>query len=238
MWSKIARYETREEDPEREHLKQTWSIELPLYNLIHETVNKITEVMSSIEIWTTDGLRKVDYPSEAIWEVVVNAIIHRDYSIADEVTIFLFDNRIEVKSPGKLPGYVTTENILDVRLSRNPKIVRTLNRYKNAPNKDLGEGLNTAFQRMKDWKLKPPEIKIENNYVIVTLPHVPLANPSQLILEFLENYSEITNKQAREITGIRSENTVKSEFYKLRDSGLIEMIPERKGAASAWRLKE
>lgn len=232
---KIVRYETKEDEPERDHLKDTITMEGSLYDLIHRTVNKITEIMSSISIWTIDGLKTMKYPPEAIWEVVVNAFIHRDYSISDDISIFLFDDRIEIKSPGKLPGNVTVDNILDSRLSRNPKIVRTLSRYKNPPNKDLGEGLNTTFQKMLDWKLKKPIIEERNNYVIVTLPHVPLAKPSELILEFLTRNSEITNKQAREITGIRSENSMKNEFYKLRDGGMIEMVPGKKGPLSAWR---
>jgi ATP-dependent DNA helicase RecG len=52
----------------------------------------------------------------------------------------------------------------------------------------------------------------------------------------LKSSPNITNRQAREITGIKSENSMKSEFYKLRDEGLLEMIPELKGAAAAWRL--
>ncbi|MBN1574303.1 MAG: putative DNA binding domain-containing protein [Deltaproteobacteria bacterium] len=235
---KVIRYETREDDPEREHLSEQITLDGPLYHLIRKTVDKITELMSAIKIWTTDGLKNVEYPPEAIWEIVVNALIHRDYSISDDVYIFLYDNRIEVVSPGKLPGYVTIENILDVRYSRNNKIVRTLNRYKNAPNKDIGEGLNTAFQKMKDWKLEEPIIIEENNYVKVILPHTPLASPAESILEFLKKNPQITNKQARDITGIKSENTVKNEFYKLRDEDLIERVPGLGGAKSAWRLIE
>lgn len=233
---KIARYETREDDPEREHLAGQMTIEGPLYPLISQSIQKIQEVMSSVQIWTPDGLKYASYPPEAIWEVVVNAVIHRDYSISDDVQILIFDNRIEVVSPGRLPGYVTTENILDARYSRNPKIVRTLNRYKNPPNKDLGEGINTTFQKMKEWGLREPIITEEKNYVKVTLPHTPLAAPSEAILKFLELNSQITNRQARDVTGIRSENLVKIEFYKLRDEGLLEMIPELKGPKSAWRL--
>ncbi len=54
-------------------------------------------------------------------------------------------------------------------------------------------------------------------------------------MTFLEGHAQITNKQARDITGIRSENLVKREFYKLRDAGMIEQIPELKGPKSAWR---
>ena len=196
----------------------------------------VTEVMSNISIWTTGGLKTMEYPREAIWEIITNAIIHRDYSISDDVQIHIYDNRIEIISPGKLPGYVTVENILESRFARNSKIVRTLSKYKDAPNKDIGEGLNTAFEKMKEWKLQSPKIEEKDNYVVVTIPHIPLARPSELILSFLSYHEQITNKQAREITGIKSENSMKMEFYKLRDEGLLERIPGLEGPASAWRL--
>lgn len=232
---KITRYETREEDPERDHLAEQITLEGSLNNLIIDTVKSVTDLMSRVTVWTSDGYQYVRYPPEAIWETIVNALIHRDYSIADDVQIYIFDNRIEVRSPGKLPGYVTLENILDARFSRNPKIVRTLNRYKDAPNKDLGEGLNTTFQKMKEFGLKDPLIFEDGNYLVVQLPHTPLASPGDSILKFLEKNETITNKQAREITGIKSENSVKAEFYKLRDRGLLEQVPELKGPKSAWR---
>lgn len=235
---KVARYETKEDDPEREHLKSTLSLEGPLYPLIHNTVKTVTEVMSSVSVWTLNGLRTLQYPPEAIWEIVVNAIIHRDYSISDDVQVLIFDNRIEVISPGRLPGYVRVDNILDARYSRNSRIVRNLARYPNPPNKDLGEGLNTAFQKMKEWRLRQPEISEDGNYVRVVIPHIPLAAPTEAILEFLKSNNTITNRQAREVTGIRSENLVKIEFYKLRDEGLLEMVPGLKGPAAAWRLKQ
>lgn len=235
---KITRYETKEEDPEREHLAGQATIEGPTYRLIHDSVEAIRVAMSSINIWTANGLKQMEYPHEAIWEILVNAVIHRDYSISDDVQVLIYNNRIEVLSPGRLPGYVTVDNILEARFSRNPKIVRTLNRYKDAPNKDLGEGLNTAFQKMQEWGLKNPEVEEERGYVRVTLPHTPLAKATELILNFLTKHDSITNRQARDITGIKSENLVKIEFYKLRDELLLERIPGLEGPKSAWRLTE
>lgn len=233
---KITRYETKEDDPEREHLSTQRTIEGPLNRLIHASVNEVQAIMESVTIWTSAGLKKAEYPPESIWEILVNAVIHRDYSISDDIQVLIFDNRIEVLSPGRLPGYVTVENILDARYSRNPKLVRTLNRYKKPPNRDMGEGLNTAFQKMKEWGLKAPEIVEHNGYVRVTLPHTPLAKPTEAILKFLANQPQITNKQARDLTGIKSENLVKVEFYKLREEGFLEQIPELKGPKAAWRL--
>lgn len=234
---KIARYVTREDEPERDYLKETFSVEGPLYNLLHETVEKVKTIMSSISVWTTSGLKPVDYPPETIWEILVNAVIHRDYSISDNTQVFIFDNRIEIISPGKFPAFITKENILEARFSRNPRIVRTLNRYKDAPNRDMGEGLNTAFQKMRDFNLQAPQIFEQENTVRVIIPHTPLASPEDAILEFLRNNHMIKNAQARDLTGIRSENEVKRVFYKLRDQGLIERVPDLLGSAAAWKLR-
>ena len=233
---KIARYETREDEPERDHLADQVTLEGPSYQLIHQSIETITSMMSAVKVWTPNGLKSLEYPPEAIWEVLTNAIIHRDYSISDDIQVLIFDNRIEVQSPGKLPGYVNLENILDSRFSRNPKLVRTLNRYRNPPNKDLGEGLNTTFQKMKEFGLKRPEIVEAHNYLKVTLPHSPLAAPTDAIMNFLSSQDQVSNRQAREITGIKSENLVKIEFYKLRDEALIERVPGLAGPKSAWRL--
>lgn len=168
---KITRYDTNEQIPKREHLKQQISIEGSLYQQIHKAIDCITEIMSSVSIYTARGLQKVAYPPETIWEILVNTVIHRDYSISDDIQVLIYNNRIEIISPGKLPVYVTIDNILDARFSRNTRIVRTLNRYKNPPNKDMGEGLNTALQKMQEWKLAKPQIKEIGNYVHVIIAH-------------------------------------------------------------------
>jgi ATP-dependent DNA helicase RecG len=89
---------------------------------------------------------------------------------------------------------------------------------------------------MKEFGLKSPNITEEGNYVKVVPPHLPLAAPTVAIMNFLESHDQITNRQARDITGIKSENLVKREFYKLRDEGHIERVPELAGSNSAWRL--
>jgi ATP-dependent DNA helicase RecG len=98
----------------------------------------------------------------------------------------------------------------------------------------MGEGLNTAFQKMKDWKLKPPSIQESSNAVVVTIPHAPLAKPEELVMEFIHKHGTITNKQGRELTGSKSENQMKKVFYALRDAEKIVMIP--KGNKTEWKL--
>lgn len=67
-------------------------------------------------------MESITYPHETLHEIITNAVLHRDYSIVADVQIRIFDNRVEVESPGKLPGHVTKENILDTQSARNPTV--------------------------------------------------------------------------------------------------------------------
>lgn len=147
----------------------------------------------------------------------------------------MFDNRVEVESRGRLPGHVTTENILDTQSARNPALVRLINKFPNPPNKDLGEGLDTAFRAMETLRLKSPVIIEKDISVLVLIRHEPLGSPEELVMRYMDGHVEITNTLVREITEIKSENSMKNVFSRLKARNMLEPIPERRGSASAWR---
>ncbi|HEY4589012.1 MAG TPA: ATP-dependent DNA helicase RecG, partial [Thermoanaerobaculia bacterium] len=132
-------------------------------------------------------------------------------------------------------GHVTTENIFTEQFARNGTIVRLINKFPNPPNKDVGEGLITAFLAMRALRLRDPIIRENGASVTVEIRHERLASPEEAILAYLDQNPEINNAIARQITGITSENKVKDVFYRLRDAGKLERVPGRKGSASAWR---
>jgi ATP-dependent DNA helicase RecG len=234
---KVARYETKELTPDREHLVGTpLTIEGPSRLQIDGAIAAVTKMIEDVSIMATDGtLQPARYPPEALKEVIVNAVIHRDYNISDDILVWVFDNRIEVRSPGVLPGHMTRENILNERFARNPTIVRLLNKFPDAPNKDIGEGLNTVFAKMKEAKLTEPTLEIDGSTFVVTLGHTPLARPEEIVMEYLAAHAEIKNNTGRELCGISSENTMKEVFYGLANAGKIERVPGKSGSASTWR---
>ena len=233
---KIMRYRTKDDDIGREFLEGTpLTVEGDAYNLIYNAVSATKQIIEGIKKLGEEGLEPIEYPEDALHEVITNAILHRDYSIVADVQIRVFDNRIEIENPGKLPGHVTTANILDTQSARNPALVRLINKFPNPPNKDVGEGLNTAFRAMEALRLKPPVIREKDSSVLVVIRHEPLGSPEELVMKFMENNAEITNTIARDITGIKSENTMKNVFLRLKARNMLEPIPERKGPASAWR---
>lgn len=233
---KIMRYRTKEDDIGREFLDSTpMTIEGDAYNLIYRTVGATKDIVEGIQKLGESGLESVRYPDETLHEIVTNAVLHRDYSIVADTQIRVFDNRIEVESPGKLPGHVTVANILEAQSARNPSLVRLINKFPDPPNKDVGEGLNTAFRAMELLRLKSPVIMERENSVLVVIRHESLGSPEEIVMSYLVSHDEITNSIARDLTGIKSENTMKNVFLRLKARRLIEPIPERKGPASAWR---
>lgn len=221
---KVYRYQTREEGERSRLAYDPITIEGNAYNLIRDALEETVRQIENIHIMTEAGLSKTRYPREALHEIITNAVLHRDYSVPDDVHIRIFDNRVEVQSPGLLPAHITPENILEERFSRNGVLVRLINKFPDAPNKDVGEGLNTAFEAMKTMRLVSPVIDQVGMNVVVILRHETLGTPESLIMEYLEKNEWIANKQAREVTNIGSENTIKHVLRKMVDAKLIEVV--------------
>ena len=169
-------------------------------------------------------------------EIITNAVLHRDYSILTDIQIRIFTNRIEVESPGRLPGHITTYNILKEQYSRNAKIVRLISKFPSPPNKDAGEGLNTAFDAMTKMHLQRPQIVEKDNGVLVIVKHERLADAETIILDFLQTHPSISNSEARELTGISDANKMKRVFYRLKAKKHLERVPGKESTASQWRL--
>lgn len=235
---KIYRYKTKEAEGFRDVLAEDpKTIEGCINDQIRAAVAKTIEITESIPKMGSTGFEKIQYPKETLHEIITNAIIHRDYSIADDVHIRIFDNRIEIQSPGRLPAHVTVKRILQERFARNGAIVRLLNKFPDPPNKDVGEGLNTAFAKMHELGLKDPEIEEKDTDVLVVIRHEPLASPEEAIMKYLETHEKIKNKAAREITNVKMDYQMKSIFGRMEEAGLIEQVPGTRTSNTAYRKK-
>ncbi|MGJ5633141.1 ATP-binding protein [Nostoc sp. CALU 1950] len=180
------------------------------------------------------GLEKINYPTETLHEIITNAVLHRDYSIADDIHIRIFDNRIEVESPGRLPGHITIKNILEERCSRNGRLGRLINKFPDPPNKDIGEGLNTAFRAMNMLGFKHPKIEQKSNSLIVYILHERLASSEEIILEYLKNNEEINVFFIKRLCHFKSNYDYQKTVKGLIKRGLISPVPNAKGKKSAY----
>jgi ATP-dependent DNA helicase RecG len=235
---KVYRYKTQEETGFRDVLSFIpITVEGCLYDQIKKAVEVTVAEVEKISRVGTTGLEKINYPPETLHEIITNAVIHRDYSIADDVHVRIFDNRIEVQSPGRLPAHVTPKNILDERFARNGAIVRLLNKFPNPPNRDVGEGLNTAFDKMRELGLRDPVIEERDSDLLVTILHEQLASKEETILKYLEANATITNKKARAITFVKDADQMKRDLQKMVEKGLIEPVPGTRAGGFAYQKK-
>lgn len=101
-------------------------------NIIRDSREFINTQLRDFQYLDKDGKFKSmpEYPEFAWFEGIVNALTHRNYSIRGEhIKVLIFDDRLEIISPGLLPNIVTIENILHQRYSRNPRIARVLSEF-------------------------------------------------------------------------------------------------------------
>jgi ATP-dependent DNA helicase RecG len=236
---KVYRYQTQEETGFRDVLSFIpITVEGCLYMQIKDAVETTVAQIEKIRSMGDTGLGNIKYPPETLHEIITNAVIHRDYSIADDVHVRIFDNRIEVQSPGRLPAHVTPKNILDERFARNGALVRLLNKFPDPPNRDVGEGLNTAFDKMRELGLRDPIVEERDSDLLVTILHEALASKEETIMAYLEANGTIRNKKAREITFVKDGDQMKRILQRMAEKNLIDQVPGTKAGGFTYRKKQ
>jgi ATP-dependent DNA helicase RecG len=223
---KVYRLRTTEAEYKREQLEEMpVTINGDVENVIERTINQVAKYIDGASFQDAGKIVKLNYPSEALKEILVNAVIHRDYSLNDDIHVRIFDNRVEVQSPGKLPGYMSIYNLYDERFSRNPNVVRMLHNLPNPVNHDIGEGLDTAKNELKKAGLVDPFFEEKENAFLVTIKHQKLASVEDVILQYFQENpgSSISNKLVRQLSGEDDMQKVKLALQKLRTNGVIKL---------------
>lgn len=178
------------------------------------------------------------YPVEAVREVIVNAVCHRDYSITGQrIEVRLFDDRLEVMSPGGLPGHMTLDNILDEHYSRNPRLVRGL--YYWGYIEELGQGIDIIYEAMRREHHPEPEFRDTGRAFTVILRNAVddleaefegFLNPRQIrALHFLQRHDRITNRQYQQLCPEVSTETLRLDLRDMVEKGLLLKVGDKRG---------
>ena len=216
------------------------------------------------ETFLVDNLRKgvqlgdkmarteqTEYPLKAVRELVVNAVAHRDYSIqGDGIRLYLFSDRLEITSPGGLPGPVTIDNIVDERFSRNSAIVQVLSDMGFIER--LGYGVDRVIALMHEEHLPEPVFAETAGGFRVTLQNKPVEDEEsgepelfggifrgqhinrrqEFALDFIVNRknARITNKDFQELCPDVHSETLRRDFADLVSRGILIKMGEKRGS--------
>ena len=169
-----------------------------------------------------------EYPEPVLREAIVNALAHRDYGLAGAtVDITVWDDRIEVRSPGPLPGHITLDNMRTEHYSRNPRIMRVMKTMRLV--EEYGDGIDRMYREMEARLMEPPVFEATASSVTVTLRNRMLVDiEDQVWLNQLES-DDVTSDERRAIVAARRAGSVTP-----RD--LRAMLPDIDVAALLARL--
>lgn len=152
---------------------------LDKHEFLGSLVEQISDVINYINLQNHtkiningDPQRKetFDYPKIAIREAIVNAFAHRDYLLHSTIKIEIFDNRIEILSPGGIADGLTLEEIESgMTAVRNPQLVHILDKLGYIEN--YGTGIRRMFEAYREYD-KNPIFKVHPNSFTVILPNV------------------------------------------------------------------
>ncbi|MFV0642963.1 MAG: ATP-binding protein [Sphingomonadaceae bacterium] len=185
-----------------------------------------------------------EYPIPVVREAIVNAIAHRDYSIRGEgIRLLLFADRLEIYSPGRLPGHVTLENLKDERYSRNETLVAVLSDLGYIER--LGYGIDRMIATMQTAGLPAPRFEETAAGFKVTLysagDMLPGNTPEtrdlplgflnvrqEEAIDFLHQNGRITNSDYQNLCPDVSAETIRRDLADLVEKNLLIRIGSKR----------
>lgn len=191
--------------------------------------------------------QKWQYPLEAIREIVINMIVHRDYRSASDSIVKIFNDRIEFYNPGRLPESITVDNLLR-------------NNYKSTPRNKLiadfcksigliekyGSGIRRIIELFAEASLPCPEFQNVSEGFMVTVfsdnkekfgekVGEKITVNQQFIIKLMRNDPFITAHLLAEKIGI-SKRKIETNIKKLKETGLVYRIGTAKGGY--WKVPD
>jgi ATP-dependent DNA helicase RecG len=171
-----------------------------------------------------------EYPYEGIREAVVNAVVHRDYSRSGEtVRVFMFPDRVEVRSPGGLLPGITLDDLVAMRVTSNPRNQVLAGFLRDIPGymERVGSGIRFMIQEMRELGLPDPEFSEHFDFMVVfrnglasAEQVVDLNERQQIALRIIREKGSISTGEYGAATGA-SERTALRELREMVDRGII-----------------
>jgi ATP-dependent DNA helicase RecG len=204
----------------------------------------VSNMKRGVRLVSLEREEQVEYPTKAVREAIVNAVAHRDYSIrGDEIRVFMFSDRIEFYSPGRLPGHVTVDNIVEERFSRNEVIVQVLADMGFIEH--LGYGIDRMIKLMRDYGLPAPRFQETAGGFRVILyghgegvseekidrgrwAHLDLNERQEKALAYLLEKERITNREYQELCPEVSPETIRRDLADLVNKNVLLQIGRKR----------
>jgi ATP-dependent DNA helicase RecG len=222
-------------------------IEGPIPVMLQEAERVVFEVIPTRKALTSSGrFEHVGMIPRDVWlEGMVNAVVHRSYSsMGDHIRVEIFDDRVEIESPGRFPGLVDPKEPTGInRFARNPRIARVCADLQFG--QELGEGIRRMFAEMQLAGLADPVYRQTSGSVRLVLMatlvdrHLEDRLPpgARQLMRLVREKGRLGTGDLVELTK-QSRPSVLKQLESLQESGLVERVGNSRNDPRAyWRLK-
>lgn len=212
--------------------KEPKTIRGPLIDQIDRAVRVVTDELAQGVTLSGSGFRtRHVYPERVLKEAIVNAVVHRDYRLNRDIFVRIFDDHVEVESPGLLPKGITPATIRQAgSKARNDLIAATLRDFPEPPNLDAGEGVKMMFAEMDRAKLYPPQYRENPDTAVESLTVVLLNHERPTawdeVSDWLDRHGTIANADVVRIAAVDTLRASKM-LGAWREQGLLMALPGR-----------
>lgn len=211
-------------------------IEGTISQMLEDALSFIRRNMKIKTIINKDGIRadKYEYPLVAVREIVLNALIHRDYSIHTErspIRLVMYDDRLELENPGGLYGRKTVNDLGKVAAdTRNPYMAGALEILETAENRF--SGIPTVISELKKAGMPAPVfIDKRGVFKVIFYKEDAIQNSISELEQMILEYCETPRSREELVVKFKFDSVsyfMKTYIYPLVEKGMLKMIfPEK-----------
>jgi len=219
------------------------TIDGPISSLIQKSHEYVLQLLRSGIKVPSGFTTQYNVPERAVKEALTNAVIHRDYYTKRDIEVKIFEDRIEIESPGLLPFNITPSNIGIVRATgyRNDLLVKHLREFPNPPNLDQNEGVKAMRNSMKEASKYPPIFTtypdVQDGLRVILL-NESAPNAWDKISHYLSVHKYISNVEARKLLFINDTVYISKQLQKWVEMRLLTKIvlSEKAKKGTKYRL--
>lgn len=211
--------------------------------IIIENISVLTAYSQAVEVYKRyfqyekiEGFvrKKIEMiPEDAFREAIVNTIVHRDWSVSAAIKVEIYDEYIEISSPGGLPRGLSEEEYINGQISilRNEKLGSLFNRL------GLIERFGTGIKRIRylyEGKARKPIFKVYPNSIAVRLPVLideiqGLSENASIVLKAMPSKEELSRLEIEKLTGFDKNKSIRA-INQLIEENLIKKVGRGRGS--------
>ena len=214
-----------------EILDRNLFVNISIISQFQKTLEVFNRYYKYEQILGSERIKKELIPEKAFRETIANALIHRTWDVNSNIRISMYENKIEVSSPGGLPSGISEKEYLNGQISqlRNPILANIFFRLKYI--EMFGTGIRRINESYKDYAIKPA-FEIFENSIKITLPIITtklfLTTDEKIVMDILEKGAILSSGEILQMTEFKKDK-LNRLLKKLIQKNYIDVIGNGRG---------